>query len=375
MVPGSLRILVVGGGIAGLAMGRALRLRGLECEIVERDAAWRIAGAGVYVPGNGIAALGQLGLADAVSAHGAVVERRRLRDQGGHPLIDFPEGDFWRAIAPPIALHRRDLHEILLDGAAGIPIRLGTTVETLTDDGTAVHVGFARGETGDYDLVIGADGVHSAVRATVFGGPAARLVGQVGWRYVLDGHAEIDGWNGWLARDRAFLALAIGGGRVYAYADVRSDDGRDPTNGDRRRLAALFRDFAPPVPDLLAEAPPGDDVWFSPIEEVSPPTWSRGRVVLVGDAAHASSPNMAEGASLAIEDAIVLAELLADGRPVPGTLDTFATRRDRPVTWVQDKTHSRDRLRSLHPLVRWPVMRLAGQRTLRAHYRPLLTPP
>ena len=125
---------------------------------------------------------------------------------------------------------------------------------------------------------------------------------------------------------------------------------------------------------MLDEAP-ADGIWFSPIEEVVPPTWSRGRVVLIGDAAHASSPNMAEGASMAIEDALVLAEVLTGGGSIPEALAAFGARRTPRVTWVQDKTHARDRLRSLHPAIRGPVMRLAGRRTLRAHYEPLLAPP
>ena len=191
---------------------------------------------------------------------------------------------------------------------------------------------------------------------------------------MLDGHPEIAGWNGWLARDRAFLALAIGGGRVYCYADVRSNDAVDPTGGDPSRLAALLGPFTDPVPALLAEMPPASEVWFSPIEEV-PPTWSKGRVQLVGDAAHASSPNMAEGASLALEDALVLAELLSTATSVEAALSAFRERRAPRVAWVQETTHRRDRLRYFPPLVRHVTMRVAGHRIFRSHYRPLLSPP
>src|SRR5262245_30113630 len=102
-------------------MARALRLRGLDGEIVERDDAWRIAGAGVYVPGNGVAALARLGLAGRVVERGHLVGRRLLADHRGRVLIDFDEAGFWGTASPPIALHRRDLHEILLEGAADVP--------------------------------------------------------------------------------------------------------------------------------------------------------------------------------------------------------------------------------------------------------------
>jgi 2-polyprenyl-6-methoxyphenol hydroxylase-like FAD-dependent oxidoreductase len=144
---------------------------------------------------------------------------------------------------------------------------------------------------------------------------------------------------------------------------VRAEDPRDPTDGDPSRLLPMFAGFVDPVPALLAEMPPASDVWFSPIEEV-PPTWSTGRVVLVGDAAHASSPNMAEGASLALEDALVLAELLATAEGgIEAALTAFAARRTPRVAWVHETTHRRDRLRYLSPVLRRVTMRVAGART------------
>ena len=110
-----MRILIVGGGIAGLAMARAGSTAGLECG--RRAASNRESvGAGIYVPGNGMAALGRLGLAEAVAERGAVVGRRRIYDDRGRRLIDFDEAGLWRDVAPPIALHRRELHGILADG-------------------------------------------------------------------------------------------------------------------------------------------------------------------------------------------------------------------------------------------------------------------
>jgi len=367
-----MRILIVGGGIAGLAMARAGRRRGLGCEVVERAATRPTAGAGIYVPGNGMAALGELGLADAVAESGAVVARRRLFDDRGRSLIDFDEAGLWRDVAPPIALHREELHRILADD---LPIRSGVSVTSIDDGPDGVRVDFDDGGSATYDLVIGADGIHSGIRRRVFQGPDARLAGQVGWRFVVDGHPGIDGWNGWLGRDRGFLALGIGGDRVYAVGDIRSTDGADPTGGDLGVFRRLFEGYPEPVPALLARLRSSDELWFSPFEEVSPPTWSIGRVVLIGDAAHATAPNMAEGASLAMEDALVLAECLAADADVPAALAAFVRRRSARVLHVQHMTRRRDRLRYLHPAVRRAVMGVAGGATFRAHYRPLLSPP
>jgi len=370
-----MRILIVGGGIAGLAMARAGRQRGLECEIVERTTTAQIAAAGIYLPGNGMAALGRLGLADAVAERGAVVGRRRLFDDRGRKLIDFDEAGLWRDVAPPIALHREELHRILADGATGVPIRFGVTVMSIDDGPDAVRVAFDDGSSATYDLVVGADGVHSPTRRSWFGGPEARLAGQVGWRFVVDGHPDIDGWNGWLGRDRGFLALDIGGERVYGVGDIRSADGLDPTDGDLEGFKRLFEGYPEPVPSLVGRLRSSDELWFSPFEEVSPPAWSRGRVVLIGDAAHATAPNMAEGASLAIEDALVLADCLSAGGDVSPALAAYVERRAARVAHVQHMTRRRDRLRYLHPALRRAVMRVAGHATFRAHYRPLLAPP
>jgi 2-polyprenyl-6-methoxyphenol hydroxylase-like FAD-dependent oxidoreductase len=327
----------------------------------------------VFLPGNGIAALDRLELGDQVRARGAVVRRRRLFDERGRSFIDFDEAGLWQDVAPPIALHRRELHEVLAEGAAATQIRLGAHVTALERTSHGVRATFRGGTTSDHDLVIGADGVHSWVRDTMFGGPAPRLVGQLGWRFVVDGRPDVDGWNGYLGPDRAFLALAIGGGRVYCYAELRSTDPTDPTGGDAARVPSMFERFVEPVPSLL-DAMPASDTWFAAVEEVTP-TWLQDRVILIGDAAHASSPNMAEGASLAIEDALVLAEELSTCPRIDEALGAFVARRGPRVAHVQETTHRRDRLRYAPVVVRRVAMRLAGDRLFRAHYRPLLTPP
>ena len=117
---------VVGGGIAGLSMARALARAGLAGEIVERQPAWEIGGAGVYLPGNGMAALRELGLAVEVAALGTVIERRRLRDDRGRMLVDFDEAGFWAGLALPIGLHRHDLHDVLAGGASETPSGSGS---------------------------------------------------------------------------------------------------------------------------------------------------------------------------------------------------------------------------------------------------------
>ena len=172
-----------------------------------------------------------------------------------------------------------------------------------------------------------------------------------------------------LGRGRAFLTVALGEGSVYCYADVNTNEAPDAGGAEWREL---FADFADPVPRLLQHA---DDAYFAPIEEVVPPVWTAHRVVLVGDAAHASSPNMAQGAAMALEDALVLADALATSKDIEHALTDYQRRRTPRITWVQEQTHRRDRTRNLPPIIRNMTLRLAGERIYHSNHRPLREPP
>ena len=210
------------------------------------------------------------------------------------------------------------------------------------------------------------------MRSAVFGGAEPRFVGQVSWRFLLTGFPEGSSWTVRLGRGKAFLTIPLGDRRMYCYADIDTSDRTDPTGGDAGRFGDLYREFADPVPTILNEYVATEvRRYFSPIEEVVQEPWVRGRGVLIGDAAHAMSPNMAEGVGMALEDALVLAETVAAGEP----LETFEARRRPRVTFVQRQTHRRDRTRHLPPALRNATLRLAGLRIFHSNYRPLLAEP
>jgi 2-polyprenyl-6-methoxyphenol hydroxylase-like FAD-dependent oxidoreductase len=363
------RVLVIGGGIAGLATSRALLQQGIEADVVERAPAWSHPGIGMYLPANSVRALSSLGLEAPLLDHGYEIKRQLFRDQRTRVLLDVDLRDVWGATGPCLAISHGALHELLREG---ITVRLGTVVTALDDDGAGVRATFADGSTALYELVVGADGVHSWVRSAVLGGADATFVGQASWRFLVDGFPEISAWTVRLGRGKAFLTIPIGDGRIYCYADVNAERASDPTDGDPAKLAELYRDFGEPVSTILRESfSTVNQPYFAPIEEVVQQPWVRGRLLLVGDAAHAMSPNMAEGAGMALEDALVLAETIAGGRP----LEEFEARRRPRVAFVQEQTHTRDRTRNLPPFIRKTTLRLAGQRIFRANYKPLLTPP
>jgi 2-polyprenyl-6-methoxyphenol hydroxylase-like FAD-dependent oxidoreductase len=363
----AVRVLIVGAGIAGLALARAVRQRDITVEIVERATKWDPTGTGLYLPGNGVRGLGELGVGPAVATLANPIGRQRFLDHHGRRLADIDVARFWDGVGRCLAINRAALHEVLREANAETPIRLGTAV-TEVEDGASPRVSFSDGSTGSYDLVVGADGAHSTIRSLALGGPPVRYVGQASWRFIADGFPDIADWTVMLGRRRAFLAVALGQGLVYCYADVNTGDPDGARGKDWRNS---FTDFAEPVPHLLEQ---GEHAYFSPIEEVVPPAWTAHRVVLVGDAAHASSPNMAQGAALAVEDALVLAEMLGT-EPVDQALSAYEQRRKPRVAWVQEQTHRRDRTRSLPPAVRNLTLRLAAERIFRSNYEPLRDPP
>jgi FAD-dependent urate hydroxylase len=361
------RILVVGAGLAGLALARALRRVGFDPEVVDRARAFTEVGAGIYLPGNAARALRALELEDAVAGRAATIARQRFRNHRGRLLREVDLHRYWGRLGPCLALHRADLHAVLREG---VPVRLGCAVTTLEQVTGPVEVGFDDGRQGTYDLVVGADGLRSTVRRLAVDERPPAPVGQHSWRWVSDGPPDADAWSVLLGRRASFLTIPIGGGRVYCYADVLAGPGGD---GDPvGRLRGRFAGFADPVPGLLARLPDPGAIHVAPIEQVAEERWGRGAVVLVGDAAHGMSPNMAQGAALAFEDALVLADSLRRAGSLAEALGGFVERRRPRTSWVRAQTHRRDRTRNLPPPLRDPLLRALGQRIYQANYRPLL---
>jgi 2-polyprenyl-6-methoxyphenol hydroxylase-like FAD-dependent oxidoreductase len=358
-------VLVVGAGIAGLAAARTLHAWGASVEIVERAPVAGVLGSGIYLPGNAVRALDAVGLAEQVMARAVRIRRQRAADHRGRFLFDFDTDDVWQGVGPSLALHRADLHQVLLAGAKDVPIRWACSPVSVTDTEDDVRVAFDDGSGRRYDLVVGADGVHSTMRRLLFGAGVAdaRPVGQFARRFLAPWPDAAPEWSVMLGRGTVFLTIPIGDGKVYCYTDCRPDAARTP-------LADLLADYTEPVPTLLAAASP-TGIHSAPIEEVTLPRWSRGAAVLIGDAAHATSPNMAEGAAMALEDAIVLADALAGTRTITEALRAYEERRRVRTDWVLAQTHRRDRSRGLPPAIRNAVLRRTGRHVFASGYAPL----
>jgi 2-polyprenyl-6-methoxyphenol hydroxylase-like FAD-dependent oxidoreductase len=329
------RVLVVGGGIGGLSSTIALHRAGVAAiEIVERNPRWDVYGVGIIQPGNAIRAMAQLGLAEQCIAQGYPMEGSRSHDIAGNVVADI---DFERPAGVSFpsmnGLTRPRLHKILQDAAlaSGATVRTGVTFSAIEQRTDAVAVTFTDGTEAEFDLLVGADGINSSVREAVFDGAASpRFFGQIVWRYNLPRYRDLNRlWMFDGTRGRAgFVPLAPD--LMYILLIEAADD-PDTSALPEDRLAEIFREHLAEFGGAIAEVrdliTDSSKVVVRPVETVLvEPPWHRGRVVLIGDAAHATSPHIGQGAAQAIEDGIVLAEELAAG-PLPTALERFVARR------------------------------------------------
>lgn len=364
------RILIVGAGIAGLATRKALAMHGIDADLVERDPKPRTTGAGLYLPGNAVRALRDLGLSEQLAERAHPVRRQELTDERGQVLADFPVDAIWGGVGDCVAIRRNDLHGMLLDAAGDSGIAFGTGVRQVCRDG---RVTFDDGSRSRYDLVIGADGLFSAVRLSALPEVRPRFLEQVCWRFLAPATGLPAGtWTVMLgSRGRTFLAVPVGGGQAYCSAAMDSVDPARPT-GDWR---SLFADFGSPAAELLAHA---DGAHYSPLFEVRAFEQTHPHVALIGDAAHASSPSMSQGSAMAIEDALVLAETLAvapDAPAVPALLAAYRARRADRLRFVLQQNHRRDQARHLPAVARRLLFRNFAEGIFRANHKALLSRP
>lgn len=327
-------ILIVGGGFSGLSAAITLCKRGHRVDLVEIDGEWTTYGAGISIGGATLRALKHLGVLDRFLEEGFAGDGTELRTPDDRVIAALPTP---RIAGPDVpgnaAVMRPVLARILAEAAlaAGVSARLGCTFTALTCTDDGVEARFTDGSQGRYDLVIGADGLRSAVRALLFPGSVQPSYnGQGVWRAVLPRPDHVTGTVLWVGEDIKVGINPVSHDEMYLFVNENR-----PVN-DRIDAA----DFLPRLQSLLARFPaedvrairealsPASHIIFRPIEGMLlPRPWHVGRIVLIGDAVHATTPHLASGAGIGIEDAIVLAEELDKAATVETALDAFEERR------------------------------------------------
>jgi 2-polyprenyl-6-methoxyphenol hydroxylase-like FAD-dependent oxidoreductase len=366
MVQDVQRIVVVGAGLGGLCAARAVALAGLEPVVLERSPAGSAVGAGLLLWPNAVHALDALGHGRAVRAIAAPARRAVVRNAAGRTLSETDvEALGRRAGAPMLVVERPALQAVL---AEGVEVHCGAAVSAVDEQG----VKLAGGERVDGDAVIGADGIGSVVREHVCPGAQPLDSGYTVIRGIADhdiGHGEtFEAWG----RGELVGGAALPAGRSYWFYEAPSAliEGKDP-------LAAVGAERWPaPIPAQLAATAPEGVLVNRIVRLGALPTWTRGTVALLGDAAHAMEPNLGQGAAQAIEDAEALLVALRGGGELSGALAVYAAARRARARMLQREssrfarlalsTHTgpRDLMMRLGPE---PVRRRAMERLMRRH--------
>lgn len=338
-----MRVLIAGGGIGGLTAALALLRRGVAVRVFEQAKALREVGAGVQVSANGMRVLRDLGLAEEVVARGASPARREVRlwNTGqAWTSFDLGQASLARYGEPYVTLYRPDLLAVLEAAVrAADPgcIALGARAAGFSQDGAGVALRLADGTEAAGDALIGADGIHSAIRAALHGPTAARFTGCVAWRGVIPmravpPHLRAPVGANWVGPGRHVVHYPLRGGALLNLVGVvERDDWREEGWTTPGTHAAMHADFAGWHADIhaLIEAIPQPYLWALTLRH-PPERWGEGRVSLLGDACHATLPFMAQGAVMAIEDGLVLARALTEVEGVEAALGAYeAARRER----------------------------------------------
>ena len=372
------RILIVGGGIAGLTLASALHQRGFKPELVERSPTWdHIAiGAGIAMQPNAMRMMRNLGMNAGIEQAGCVIRRLGFCDQQGEVLCETDLEALWDDVGPFIGIERTRLHEVLVAGAARVPQRLGLSLTALTQEDRGVRVTFSDGSTDGYDVVVGADGISSTVRALTQEASVPADLGAMNWRSVGPIRPrDLNAMRIFLGEGRFFGLMPMGGNRTYAFGYVYQPRLRDPLGGRLGRLRERFAGFAPIVQDYLASLDRDEQIHCAAMEWVDADEWCTGRVVLIGDAAHASSPVMGQGGCMAIEDAWVLAEELRSATTLESALGSYVSRRKARVKWVQQQSMATAEALRMPPAIRNATLRERGDQMMRSRFGPLIPPP
>lgn len=354
-----MRVLIVGGGMAGLSAAIALGRNGHHVTVAELSG--RVDGAVIAITNRAVEALEALGVLDACAARGFVIEgagsifSRVYDGRTGDPL-PIPEPPPREDVRLPasISLLRPEFAAILAEAArrAGATIDIGLSVDSLSDNDQAVGATFANGSRQSYDLVVGADGIQSHVRSLVFPGAATpSYTGHMSFRWVLPDAPDGPAGPYVLPADNSMaMTTRLPGNLLYLSTGVDMERRFVPPAEVRALLRSeLSRYAAPLMQALLARLDDIQDVLMRPYDwHLLPAPWHRGRIVLIGDAAHATTAHLASGGSLAIEDAVVLAEEIERSADVPGALAAYSRRRHARAAMVVEASVELLRLQQAH---------------------------
>ena len=325
------RFGVIGGGIGGLTLAIALRQKGFDVTVYESASQWKPLGAGLGLAGNAIKAFREIGLDKEVLAVSQVLQKVVIKDATGDSLMETDSLKISEryGVTNNFAIHRADLHSVLIRHLPAESVVLNKQLAGLEQSADDVVLTFRDGTNDRVDFVVAADGIHSTVRNHFMPGVAPRYAGYTAWRAIVDdlpGNFDSSVTSESWGRGARFGIVPLTGNRVYWFACVnaRHNDEimRSLTGKD---LLTWFGSFHHPIPELLKRTK--NVIWNDIIDLPPLERFAFGNVVLMGDAAHATTPNMGQGACMAIEDAVVLANCVEANSDTAEAFITFQEKR------------------------------------------------
>src|SRR5205085_1274568 len=328
-----MRVLVVGAGLSGMVLGVALKRAGVEVDLIELHASWQVLGVGISVQGPALRALKSIGLLERCISAGFGYSQVVNCDQDGgvQGIVELP-----RLNGPQypscVGMMRPLLHEVVAGALAqaGVDVRFGLTITALAEAGEGVDVTFSDGSRAHYELVVGADGANSRVRELLFGADLRpQYTGQAVWRAMVPRPPEVTARHAYYGPRHNAGFNPVSQSEMYSYLvqDVQGNPRLEPERWPTV-MRELLADFGGHIGEVRSRITDPARIVYRPVGSLLlPPPWYKGHVVLIGDAAHTAPPQLASGATIAIEDAIVLAELLARGLPIEQALERFMARR------------------------------------------------
>ncbi|MFZ3588911.1 FAD-dependent monooxygenase [Bacillus sp. DJP31] len=321
------KVLIIGAGISGLASALMLEKIGYAPVIFEKSDGLRNDGGGLTLWPNATDALHSMGLLEEIYQKSKILSESALTTSSGKTLVTIPLKELATKYGThTVGILRANLHHILASKLMQTEIKIGYKLVNLKETNEEVIARFENGHEEAGDLLVGADGIHSAVRNKLFPNHALRFSGYEAWRgiatytnqYTKSG-SMFEAWGNGMR----FGLIPMSDSLVYWFATRNTSENLSEGQISKEQLIHSFREFVEPVPTVI-EVTKDKDITRKVIYDLKPlPNWSKGRVVLIGDAAHATTPNLGQGACMALEDAVILAQTLEQGNSITQTVKTF----------------------------------------------------
>lgn len=342
-----LRILIVGGGIAGLTLARLLRQRGFSPVVAEKADEYGEEGYVIVLSPAGGRVLKGLGLYGKLEELGVKLGRYEVANSDGELINSYSTQSLAEKYGPNVAIYRPELIDLLREAVDPGSVRMDTIVEDIHQENLAARVTFGDGETEDFDLIVGCDGIDSGVRRMVFGEADKTYSGMTGWGFWVEPMERVSSSSLEYWGEGKAIGLFPTRDRLCAVAAIKAPERTpDPPEGRIGRIRENFGDFGGVVPRILERLDRPEEMWHDDFVYLLAKRWHKGRIVLAGDSAHAFSPTSGLGAAMAMESAAVLAEELcrADSWRISRALEFYEARRKQRVRKLQRGARVFDRI-------------------------------